>query len=68
MGDRRLLVGVVDERGAEVLKPRPVAADGTAVLEPLPEGGYQATVIGSRPGIAQPVTKPFVVLNPDAET
>jgi pimeloyl-ACP methyl ester carboxylesterase len=66
-GDRRLLVTLEDETGRTVTGPVPLAPDGTADLGRLPEGGYRAIVASRRRGGPPPVTKPFVVLDPDGE-
>lgn len=61
MGDRRLRVAVLDEKGRLVGDPLPVRADGHAFLEPLPPGGYTARVHSPVRGGPPPVTRPFLV-------
>jgi lecithin:cholesterol acyltransferase len=64
---RRLLVTVLDEKGAEVGVRVPVRSDGVAELPALPPGGYRARVAATSPGGPSPVTHPFVVLPDPAE-
>lgn len=63
LDNRRLQVQVRDEKGRDVGPPARVHADGTAILEALPEGGYTAVVHSTRPDGPHPVTHPFVVFD-----
>ncbi|WP_127502347.1 esterase/lipase family protein [Actinoplanes solisilvae] len=65
LADRRLNVSVLDEHGTQVGAPVKVRPDGRAVLDPLPEGGYRATVSSPVAGGPPPVTRPFLVWDPD---
>ncbi|MBL7253059.1 lipase/acyltransferase domain-containing protein [Paractinoplanes lichenicola] len=65
LGDRRLLVSVLDEQGRPVGPPHKVRPDGRAVLDPLPEGGYKAVVSSPVAGGPPAVTRSFLVWDPD---
>ncbi len=63
--NRRLVVRLIDEQNRRVFGPVPVSADGTANFGRLGEGGYRAIVASGQPGGPSPVTKPFLVFEPD---
>ena len=67
LADRRLLVTVLDEQGNQVGAPTQVRADGSAVLDPLPPGGYEARVHSPIAGGPPPVTRPFLVWDPETD-
>lgn len=64
LDDRRLQVSVTDETGSQVGQPVVVRPDGRAMLEPLPPGGYLATVGSDVAGGPEPVRVPFLVWDP----
>ncbi len=63
--DRRMWVWLGDEAGRQHGDPVLVDPDGYADLGELPEGGYTAAVGMQTPGAPPPVTKAFLVLDPD---
>jgi pimeloyl-ACP methyl ester carboxylesterase len=65
LSDRRLRVRVFDEADREVAVPVFVRPDGSAVLDPLPPGGYRARVESPLPGGPSPVTRPFLMWDPE---
>jgi hypothetical protein len=66
IGDRRLRVTVVNEQGNQIGAPVTVRPDGSAILDPLPPGGYEAHVESPVAGGPPSVTRPFLVW--DAKT
>jgi len=65
--DRRLLATVNDENGRVATGPIPVRPNEPVNFGRLPEGGYRVIVGGSTPAGPLPVSKPFLVLDPDAK-
>ncbi|MFD4676128.1 esterase/lipase family protein [Lentzea sp. NPDC058450] len=65
VGGRRLRVVVLDEQGDQVGAPAFVDSGGRAELAALPPGGYRARVESPLRGGPPPVTRPFLVWDPD---
>ena len=63
--DRRLWVTLFDEQGETTGRRARVSPEGTADLGRFPEGGYRAVVKSPRPDGPSPISKPFLVLDPD---
>jgi pimeloyl-ACP methyl ester carboxylesterase len=66
--NRRLLVTLKHENGQTVMGPVPVPPDSIVHFGRLPEAGYRAVVASASPGGPSPVSKPFLVLDPDTES